>query len=75
MDTNPGVELREIHSRGLPNRNLHPDQFGDGQGATSIGARSLDRTGGRGGTETSRDAHSVAGGGRKAEEAIQQGEV
>jgi hypothetical protein len=76
MDTNPGVELREIHSRELPNRNLHPQQFGEaGQRATSIGARSLNRTGGIGGTSSSADAHHVAGAGRDAALLVQDGEV
>lgn len=68
---NPDDKLREIHSRELPNRNLHPDQFGS---AGPLGAV-FNRTGGLGSTEMSQQAHHIQGAGRGASKLVQDGDV
>jgi len=79
MNDNPGQKLAAIHSRELPDdpgasRHLSTDQFA-GQGATSIAARSLNRTGSTGGTSMSEAAGHVANAGRGAAQLIKEGQV
>jgi hypothetical protein len=71
MDT-----TREAHrdEHIVPSPVLHPDQFA-GQGATSIGAMSLNRVGSTSGSEMSEDAHSVAGSLQGAAGRIETGQV